>query len=134
MAQQIIERTRQRVPGAGVTRTTANTGILVKISGKGSPPSGREVKYPVAVVPTSAATDKIDGVQLDYDNPASTTIGQCGTFKVKRKSGITVADTDLGKGLKPSTTAGEADTPADDGIGSLVDYDDDYLYYELNLP
>ena len=135
MAKQIVRDTRQAVPGTGVTRAAANTGLLVTFAHIASPP--QPVDYPIQAAITTAATAIIQGVFLDYKSAAGVEIGTKGVFRVLAESSVTPGGAHVGLGILPA--AGGTATPtakAADNIatGTIVGFDGQFLYVDLNLP
>ena len=135
MAKQIIESTRQAIPGTGVTRAAANTGLLVIFANNASPP--RPVDYPVGAAVTTGAAVIIQGVFLDYHSTASCQIGTKGIFRVKASAAPAAAN--VGLGILPAAN-GEATATAK-AAGSLatgtivaIDVANEFYYVDLNLP
>ena len=135
MAKQIIRDTRQAIPGTGVTRAAANTGLLVTYSNNAAPP--QPVDYPIEANITTGAANIIQGVFLDYHSTASAEIGTKGVYRVKAST--TPAAGNVGMGILPAAD-GEATATAkaagNIATGTIIGIDipNEFFYVDLNLP
>ena len=135
MAKQIIKDTRQAIPGTGVTRAAANTGLLVTFSHNAAPP--QPVDFPIEADITTGATSIIQGVFLDYHSTASAEIGTKGVFRIAAAS--TPATGHVGRGILAAANGEATQTAKAQGniaTGTIVDIDiaNEFYYVDLNLP
>lgn len=138
MPKQIIETTRQMIPrgsGTGViAKTNANKGLAVRKDGTATPASA--VDFPIRASLTTAASQTIAGVLLEYDNSDAVRIGTKGIYMFQCISTASLSDTNLGQQIITTTTAGQVDAAATGGVGEIVAYNNTtkQVWVEINIP
>lgn len=134
----IVEAVRGYLPGATnpPTKAKANTGLAVKKVAGAVGSSNPTAQYRTQVEYTSAATDRIDGVQLDQDDLV-VRVGVRGVYRFKVPSSVTLTAADIGKSIIPTTTPGQVQPEVSGSetnrVGEIVEFDNTAKWVDVDL-
>ena len=129
MAKQVIETTRQYLPGTGITK--ARLGTFVATGAVVANPD-LATDFPISCVPPAdnGVPNTLAGVLLAITGQGCR-VGRRGIYKVKKLSTLTVS---VGDGVLTVGDDGEIKTAGPAGHGEILKVEGDDVWIDINFP